>query len=278
MPVKWTPEQDRLLLIKILETHNLSVDVKKVAAAWPGGEKDKPTARAITERLVRIRQLSKTNAPASGATGTSGRFSIGKGSGSGPSSAASTPRKAHSGSEFSTPASGKRRRLEKEKEESPLKSEMDVDDDMDGEYEIEEVEEEMPTTMKGLIKKEEGEGKGVSRVLFPLTNSVPPSPSASVSGSAAVGIGDGAGNVHGQPGTGVRVGRTVGLDKNVGVSPVKLGPRIRRPSALPAGMVRYEDTLGDEDDDSGRHADVESSASDYVPDTAFGMEYDEEFA
>ncbi|KAL2812116.1 hypothetical protein BJX63DRAFT_432927 [Aspergillus granulosus] len=34
MPVRWTPEKDQLLLLKILETHNLSVDTRKVAEAW----------------------------------------------------------------------------------------------------------------------------------------------------------------------------------------------------------------------------------------------------
>ncbi|KAI9827368.1 MAG: hypothetical protein M1826_006293 [Phylliscum demangeonii] len=56
MPVKWTPEYDQMLLLKILETHpTLSVDTSAVSAAWPT-DKERPSARAITERLVRIRK------------------------------------------------------------------------------------------------------------------------------------------------------------------------------------------------------------------------------
>ncbi|KAI9784684.1 MAG: hypothetical protein M1816_000749 [Peltula sp. TS41687] len=56
MPVKWTPDNDQMLLLKILETHPaLSVDTKAVSEAWPSNL-EKPSARAITERLVRIRK------------------------------------------------------------------------------------------------------------------------------------------------------------------------------------------------------------------------------
>ncbi|KAK2805110.1 hypothetical protein FQN50_006355 [Emmonsiellopsis sp. PD_5] len=68
MPVKWSAAMDQLLLTKILETHNLSVDTRKVSEAWPGEDPNsKPTHRAITERLVKIKSLSKT---ANGATST----------------------------------------------------------------------------------------------------------------------------------------------------------------------------------------------------------------
>ncbi|KLJ06306.1 hypothetical protein EMPG_10290 [Blastomyces silverae] len=61
MPVKWTPEMDQQLLLKILETHKLSVNTSEIAKAWPGNDpKAKPSARAITERLVKIRSLIKT--------------------------------------------------------------------------------------------------------------------------------------------------------------------------------------------------------------------------
>ncbi|KAI9875732.1 MAG: hypothetical protein M1830_008062 [Pleopsidium flavum] len=61
MPVKWTPDNDQMLLLKILETHSdLSVDAKKISSAWPS-DRDAPTARAITERLVKIRSLAKAN-------------------------------------------------------------------------------------------------------------------------------------------------------------------------------------------------------------------------
>ncbi|EAU35309.1 predicted protein [Aspergillus terreus NIH2624] len=108
MPMKWTPENDQLLLLKILETHDLSVDTKRVAEAWPKGD-NKPTPRAITERLVRMRQIVKASS-----NGSDGHFSIGKGTAN---SAASTPRKPRStstpkgGAGPKTPASsGKRKR------------------------------------------------------------------------------------------------------------------------------------------------------------------------
>ncbi|KAL2001445.1 hypothetical protein VTN02DRAFT_1761 [Thermoascus thermophilus] len=96
MPMKWTPENDHILLLKILETHEISLDVKKVAAAWPGTDDGaKPTPRAITERLVRLRQMVKS--------GGSANFSIGKGKG--------TPRKpgSNTSSAVATPVSGKRK-------------------------------------------------------------------------------------------------------------------------------------------------------------------------
>ncbi|PGH33824.1 hypothetical protein GX50_03393 [[Emmonsia] crescens] len=65
MPVKWTPEMDQQLLLKILETHELSVDTKKVSQAWPGDDPNaKPTPRAITERLAKIKaQIKNGNGP-----------------------------------------------------------------------------------------------------------------------------------------------------------------------------------------------------------------------
>ncbi|KAB8265654.1 hypothetical protein BDV32DRAFT_144175 [Aspergillus pseudonomiae] len=89
MPMRWTPENDQLLLLKILETHDLSVDTKKVAEAWPGTDSNnRPTPRAITERLVKMRQMVKA-----ANNGTDGHFSIGRGAGTNPSSATATPRK-----------------------------------------------------------------------------------------------------------------------------------------------------------------------------------------
>ncbi|PGH06044.1 hypothetical protein GX51_02635 [Blastomyces parvus] len=60
MPVKWTPEMDQQLLLKILETHELSVNTVKVAKAWPADNpKAIPSPRAITERLVKIKARVK---------------------------------------------------------------------------------------------------------------------------------------------------------------------------------------------------------------------------
>ncbi|EEH17270.1 hypothetical protein PABG_07357 [Paracoccidioides brasiliensis Pb03] len=69
MPVKWNAEMDQQLLLKIIETHDLRVDTERVSDAWPGDEpKAKPTPRAITERLVKIKSIIKNN---NGATPTS---------------------------------------------------------------------------------------------------------------------------------------------------------------------------------------------------------------
>ncbi|KAL8712744.1 MAG: hypothetical protein Q9220_002952 [cf. Caloplaca sp. 1 TL-2023] len=58
MPIKWTPERDQTLLVKILETSSVSVDAKKVSEAWPASE-EAPTARAISERIFKIRSKNK---------------------------------------------------------------------------------------------------------------------------------------------------------------------------------------------------------------------------
>ncbi|RHZ72345.1 hypothetical protein CDV55_104519 [Aspergillus turcosus] len=102
MPMRWTPENDQLLLLKILETHELSVDANKVAAAWPGtDDNEKPTPRAIKERLVKMRQIVK----ASGGDG----FAIGVKAGS----ETSTPKKPKkTATPVKTPGS-KRKRGEK---------------------------------------------------------------------------------------------------------------------------------------------------------------------
>ncbi|KAL2852503.1 hypothetical protein BJY01DRAFT_244501 [Aspergillus pseudoustus] len=202
MPMRWTPEKDQLLLLKILETHNLSVDTKKVAEAWPSNE-EKPTARAITERLVKMRAIVKANASASGGGGTpdekGGHFSIGKGIGSGRSSVPSTPRgsaakpRARTQTTCSTPSSAKRKRVAKNvdsetesEEEAPakIKSEMNVDEDSDADGEFEP--EDMYTPP---MKTEE---KEVARVLFPnAMKAAPASRPGSGSGSAGLGNEDG---------------------------------------------------------------------------------------
>ncbi|GFF35295.1 hypothetical protein IFM61606_02852 [Aspergillus udagawae] len=99
MPMRWTPENDQLLLLKILETHDLSVDTNKVASAWPGAdENEKPTPRAIRERLVKMRQIVK----ASGSDG----FTIGSKTGS----ETSTPKKAKkTATPVKTPGSKRKR-------------------------------------------------------------------------------------------------------------------------------------------------------------------------
>ncbi|KAL8716822.1 MAG: hypothetical protein Q9225_005884 [Loekoesia sp. 1 TL-2023] len=58
MPIKWTPEKDQTLLLKILETSSISADVKAISETWPAGE-EAPTPRAIQERLHKIRAMAK---------------------------------------------------------------------------------------------------------------------------------------------------------------------------------------------------------------------------
>ncbi|KAL8729261.1 MAG: hypothetical protein Q9166_004882 [cf. Caloplaca sp. 2 TL-2023] len=54
MPIKWTPERDQTLLLKILETSDISANVKLISETWPENE-EAPTPRAIQERLHKIR-------------------------------------------------------------------------------------------------------------------------------------------------------------------------------------------------------------------------------
>ncbi|KAJ6116016.1 hypothetical protein N7523_006433 [Penicillium sp. IBT 18751x] len=62
MPIRWTADADQTLLLKILETQDLNVDYAKVAAAWPGPAENRPTPRAIRERLVKIKENAKDTA------------------------------------------------------------------------------------------------------------------------------------------------------------------------------------------------------------------------
>ncbi|CAI7667351.1 hypothetical protein N7533_006974 [Penicillium manginii] len=59
--VRWTAENDQILFMKILETHEISVDSGKVAAAWPGEEESRPTGRAIKERITKIKEILKNS-------------------------------------------------------------------------------------------------------------------------------------------------------------------------------------------------------------------------
>ncbi|KAI9825238.1 MAG: hypothetical protein M1832_001272 [Thelocarpon impressellum] len=81
MPVKWTSDNDQMLLLKLLESNpNISIDAQAISAAWPS-DRERPSPRAITERFVRIRQLAKIAGV--------GHFKV--------SSATSTPKKARGG-------------------------------------------------------------------------------------------------------------------------------------------------------------------------------------
>ncbi|KAL9002839.1 MAG: hypothetical protein Q9188_004264 [Gyalolechia gomerana] len=112
MPIKWTPEKDQTLLLKILETSSISADVKAISETWPAGE-EAPTPRAIQERLHKIRAIAKGK-------GT-GNFKMVGTVGSKASSAKSSPAKA---TPRSTPKKngkvtpGKRKRGTKEADEA----------------------------------------------------------------------------------------------------------------------------------------------------------------
>ncbi|KAL8915142.1 MAG: hypothetical protein Q9172_006941 [Xanthocarpia lactea] len=57
MPIKWTPERDQTLLLKILETSEIAANVKAISETWPTTE-EAPTPRAIQERLHKIRAMA----------------------------------------------------------------------------------------------------------------------------------------------------------------------------------------------------------------------------
>ncbi|KAI4242715.1 MAG: hypothetical protein LQ352_007189 [Teloschistes flavicans] len=58
MPIRWTPEKDQYLLLKILETSHINADVKAICQSW-ADDGEVPTPRAIKERLCKIRSLAK---------------------------------------------------------------------------------------------------------------------------------------------------------------------------------------------------------------------------
>ncbi|KAI9372155.1 hypothetical protein BJX61DRAFT_542980 [Aspergillus egyptiacus] len=251
MPIRWTPQLDQL----ILETHHLSVDTKKVAEAWPA-DQERPTPRAITERLVKMRQMAKSNA------GKQGHFSIGSTGKSG--SAASTPRKS------ATPAPGTsstsdatsnlntKRMIKTEPGSSishtPVKREMDLDED--SEVEI------MESPSK---KSKPGVAHSHDHFSFP--------------GMGPAGVV----NKEQEEMVDVRAGSSLGLEKKDHEvshgSPKKRATRLRRPSAMSHGMVAY---YGSDDEDEphrrGRYDDGESSSDEYVPDGPVDADYDDEFA
>ena len=196
----------------------------------PAAGDSHPTPRAITERLVRMRQMVKQTSK----EGTEGHFSIGKGGSS--ASNPSTPRKPRKGpgSATATPTSGKRKRVANGAAalSSPIKQELD-----DG-------------VNVGSVPVKVEQDTSLSRSSFGV---VP--------------------YANGREGTAVVVS-TVGLERQIGsgvypdgsgydiimregdVSPTK---RPRRAAVPAPGTMRY---MVDGDDDE---VDVESSASEYVP-------------
>ncbi|EAW08475.1 uncharacterized protein ACLA_032100 [Aspergillus clavatus NRRL 1] len=215
MPMRWTSENDQLLLLKILETHELSVDSNKVAAAWPGTDpNERPTPRAIRERLVKMRQIVK----ASGSDG----FSIGGNTaGNTP-----TPKKTRKNTTpAKTPASGKRKRGGKAGlavgENGDLAPEYGGNTKQDVKHESDDDEIDTPT------KK------------MPLQP----------------------GFTTNQPAMCAILVKSEADDDDVFSAGVDDTPskRSRRVSALPRGMVKYED---DEDQPNNGY---ESSSSEFLP-------------
>ncbi|KAI9653841.1 MAG: hypothetical protein M1821_006872 [Bathelium mastoideum] len=127
MPVKWGTDNDHRLLLTIISTHKLTIDSKKVAENWPkdcGGEK--PTARAISERLFKIRKEACLNAD---------DFNISKPRGRSPVSTPSRARDTVDGANDATPigtratASRANASTGKRKRNNTIKEEVDSDDE-----------------------------------------------------------------------------------------------------------------------------------------------------
>lgn len=128
--------------------------------------------------------------------------------------------------------------------------------------------------------------KGKARGLFDIpafsATTTPRSENTPVA-AATAGSGQGLGHYHGENGSGFKPGSSLGISQgNPGgssstgspVKPKRNQARARR-AAVQYGMVKYEDDP-DEESAGGRIDDIESSASDFVPDGA-GLE-DEDFA
>ncbi|KAL4949646.1 hypothetical protein BDW69DRAFT_188093 [Aspergillus filifer] len=259
MPVKWTAERDQLLLLKILETHDLKLDPKKVVAAWPSSE-EKPTPRAITERLVRIRASIKGGDKKGSSDSTSNtKLSIASGQRTGRQSVTSTPSKQLKAFSISTPESGKRKRAEDQELGSQVKKEIDFlglgvggggdDNDADGE------DEEPATPLK----------KGCARTLFGIPVHIPSSASPFEEGQMDIMPGStlGLGLTHGSGND----GSVFDADTVTTATTQRCFNRARKATSQ-YGMVNYGYELDDGESGSGHADDGETSASDYVDDGA----------
>ncbi|KAF2142772.1 uncharacterized protein K452DRAFT_307694 [Aplosporella prunicola CBS 121167] len=58
MPIRWTSDNDQVLLLTIINSHNFSINYDTVAEHWPKDRGEIPTARAIRERIVKLRNTS----------------------------------------------------------------------------------------------------------------------------------------------------------------------------------------------------------------------------
>ncbi|KAL4745295.1 hypothetical protein BDW72DRAFT_211535 [Aspergillus terricola var. indicus] len=278
MPMKWTPEKDQLLLLKILETHDFRLDPKKVAEVWPTIEnQDKPTPRAITERLVRIRAMVKP-----GKSNNSSMICSGSGSSS---SSPVSKRGRKPGTPNSTPRSGQRKKAADSigngknipTQSSPLKSGMDLDDDdatvvADAEHEL-DTDFATGDLDSASIKTPTKKGKGPGLLNFPTFTAASSTPASTPAADAGI-MGSRQTQGRSDVQAGVSLGLNIGKEAQQSLaaigdgSPVKRISRARR-AATKLGLVNYADHLADgEDGFEGDMDEVDSSASDYVPDSA----------
>ncbi|RAL02417.1 uncharacterized protein BO80DRAFT_501095 [Aspergillus ibericus CBS 121593] len=241
--MRWTSDNDQLLLLMIIETHDLRIDTKRVAAAWPTAEGTTgPTPRAITERLVKLRQTARESGVAEGS------FSIGKGVKN--PTPASTPRKSRKGAASATPktpSSGKRKRvLKKDDSEEEQEKGMVVSSGMPSSL-------SSPAGNDPVLTPTKGKGKG--RKKLSVRSSAPGS-------SEPVGA---AGEERDVFVVGERMhlklkmkgeGEGEGEGEEAG-SPAK---RVRKASVLPPGMINWQGDGGPESEE------LESLTSEYLPD------------
>ncbi|KAF2659023.1 hypothetical protein K491DRAFT_675947 [Lophiostoma macrostomum CBS 122681] len=153
MPMSWTPENDRLLLLKLIETHGIKVDIAKIEKAWPKTANPKPTARAITERFAKLRQLAGINISLSTSK-----------SGGGKTQARVT---ASAAKPFSTPTSAAKKRKAKAKAKNEDEDESDGEGHMtlseDEDVDVDEDEDETPTKQKQKQTPNKARKMGVGR-------------------------------------------------------------------------------------------------------------------
>ncbi|KAL9093263.1 MAG: hypothetical protein Q9165_004004 [Trypethelium subeluteriae] len=140
MPIKWTIENDRRLLLTVLKTHKICIDSAQVAAQWPDDDDTlpRPTWRSVSERLNKLRSTFNYTTQDFNVTKSDPdrpkreRRGRPRKSANDSSSTATTPSKAKAtaataaSSSGSGTGSGKRKRVKKEEPDSD-----DDDDDIE---------------------------------------------------------------------------------------------------------------------------------------------------
>ena len=91
------------------EQHELKVDTKKIASAWPSDRGDVPTPRAISERLVKIRQNSRAASASHPGTPSSQKNGVQSSAPAKTMSAHNTPTKTPIGKPISARSPAKRK-------------------------------------------------------------------------------------------------------------------------------------------------------------------------